>query len=194
MKKEKKIKLIINEKNIGLAASLNIGIGQSKGRYIARMDADDISLPDRLQTQVNYLKNNPRVDILGSNAELIKRSNATYSNVPLSHKSIVKNMLSTTCIIHPTVMMKRTCFDKEGYDPTLTWAEDKDLWLRWRGKYQFANIDKVLLEYKVKSNISWKIFYYNHLVIWKHMARNNSYLSDSPHFFKSVFSHLRKLV
>ena len=65
--KDKRIKVIINEKNIGLAESLNKGISIAKGKYIARMDADDISLPNRFKIQFDYLESHPDIDVVGSN-------------------------------------------------------------------------------------------------------------------------------
>ena len=72
---------MVNEKNIGLAASLNKGIDKSKGDYIARMDADDISMPNRLEREYNYLKDNPDIHIVSTN-KIDINENDDIINIP----------------------------------------------------------------------------------------------------------------
>jgi len=193
-KKDSRIRLFQNEVNLGLAASLNKGIKNAQGEYIARMDADDVSLPLRLEKQVNYLDTHKEIDILGTNAQL-KRGHQEegQTQVPLRHTDIYKNRYRKTILVHPTVMMRKSCFTNDGYDPDLRWAEDKDLWLRWMDQFTFANLSEPLLVYKVKDRITWKIFVMNHRVLWQNMARKGEVFSHFHEFLKSVFGHLRRM-
>ncbi|MDG2449593.1 MAG: glycosyltransferase family 2 protein [Saprospiraceae bacterium] len=192
--KDKRIKFFINPQNIGLAASLNKGIKNAEGLYIARMDADDMAFSDRLRLQVEYLDENPETDILGSNAQMIKGKRTWISNVPLIHNEIKAFAFSQTTIIHPTVMIRRSCFKRDEYDPNLPWAEDKDLWLRWMDKFTFANLIHPLIEYRVKDKVTWTIFYYNHLVLFRNIQRQKVLLKKLPALFKSVAVHLYKII
>ena len=192
--RDDRIKLHENKSNLGLAASLNKGIRAAKGQYIARMDADDISFENRLQIQTSHMDMQPDIDILGSNALMKQLNKSTMSAVPLSHHDIKRHAFHKTCIIHPTVMMKKSCFDKGGYDESLPWAEDKDLWLRWMNIYKFANLEESLIEYTVKERITWKIFYYNHLVLVTNLIRMNMLASHFSIVIKSVLSHLKKMM
>lgn len=183
-----------NERNMGLASSLNRGIKMAKGEYIARMDADDFSLNERLKKQVEFLDKNPNIDILGSNAIMVQGNKEWVSDLPLIDNEVKKERFTKTCLIHPTVMLRKTCFEQGEYDPNLPWAEDKDLWLRWTNTFTFANLSDSLIKYTVKDKITWKIFYYNHLVLIKNMRRQNILMSQLPHIGKSIASHLIKMV
>ncbi|CAK1950328.1 glycosyltransferase [Vibrio crassostreae] len=147
-----------NNENNGLATSLNFLISSSleKGyQYIARMDSDDISRPDRLRRQVLFLENNSDVDVLGSSCHEFGASFALYEkHLPKNHEEL-KNFSITRCpFIHPTVIFRRDVFE-EGYrypvDTTLT--EDMALWFELlNAGFKFANINEVLLDYRLNEN------------------------------------------
>src|SRR3989344_1456117 len=103
--KDRRIKLIRNKKNLGLAASLNIALRQAKGDYIARMDADDISYPERLDIQLKFLTKNKSIDLCGSWVTLIndegEKIGANRKN-PRDDKMIKKLLGIRPTIIHPT--------------------------------------------------------------------------------------------
>ena len=148
--KDKRIKLISNCHNY--IESLNRGIQASKGEYIARMDADDIMLPQRLKIQYDFLKQNPNIFICGSWAESFgKETKIVQTHV--EHESIIGSMLLYNPIINPSTMMRRIVFNnnlgmlyKEGYPR----AEDYKLWTDFASKgFHFANIPKVLLKYRL---------------------------------------------
>lgn len=198
--KDNRIRLIKNTTNLKLAASLNKGVAAAEGTYIARMDADDLCEPTRLALQLNFLEKNPRVDVLGTNVFYVQNQKGIgLSDLPLTNDTIYKNRYQKTVLIHPSVMFRKATFAQlGGYDPNMPWAEDKDLWLRWMGKATFANLEQPLLHYTMKRNISWKIFYYNHLVLAQNMLRRKELIWNSPLLLKSVLSHaflsLRSLV
>ena len=198
---DSRVVVIENHENIGLAASLNKAIKKAKGKYIARMDADDVSLPNRLAEQMEYLEKNPSTDVLGSNAFLISDTQEIISDLPLSNQEIYANRYKRTFLIHPTVMIRQEIFKRHGtYNDDLIWAEDKDLWLRWMGKDNstdgptFANLAKPLLRYKVKEKINIRIFYYNHYVLITNMLRRGELLPNVHLLFQSVLSHFIKMI
>jgi len=144
---------VLNQKNQGLAASLNRGIQQSKGKYIARIDADDIAFPERLQKQVNFMEANPAIVVMGTAARLIY-SNGTQRvrYRPLDTASIRKNIIKICPFTHSSVMIRKDVLDKVGlYDVAKdgakkTLVEDYDLWVRiLAAGYEMANTAEVLM-------------------------------------------------
>lgn len=144
--KDERIKLIRNSKNLGLAASLNIALSKTTGDYIARMDADDISLPNRLKIQINYLLNNAQIDICGSWAKLVDDKGDIIGEIkkPIGDKQIKKMNQWITGIIHPTWLAKRKVFEiLKGYNPKYDMVEDYEFLIR-AGRFTMANIPKYL--------------------------------------------------
>ncbi len=148
----KQITVLRNERNIGLAASLNRGLKQSKGEMIARMDADDECYPERLEKQVDFMQKHPEIDVLGTGAELIGKDGNVQNRILLSekHEQIKKDIFKKTLFFHPSVMMKKS-FLKElrGYDEKLIRGQDFELWVKGIKKgYKYHNLQEVLLKYK----------------------------------------------
>jgi glycosyltransferase involved in cell wall biosynthesis len=135
-----------------LPATLNFGCSLAEGSYIARMDADDIALPDRFARQAGFLEDHPRVAILGTQLERI-REDGTHmdtTNVPLQHAQISAQMLEYCCLHHPTVMMRADALRSlGGYREAFLAAEDHDLWLRAAERFELANLADVLLRYRI---------------------------------------------
>ncbi|HEX3685178.1 MAG TPA: glycosyltransferase [Bryobacteraceae bacterium] len=136
----------------GLPAILNFGCAQAEGKYIARMDADDIALPSRFERQIEFLDKHPRVAILGTQLERIREDGTSmgFTNHPLEHAQIAANMQKFCCIHHPTVMMRtETVRALGGYREAFHGAEDHDLWLRAAEQFELANLPDVLLRYRL---------------------------------------------
>ncbi len=148
--KDSRIVLIKNNKNMGITETLNKGISIAKWKYIARMDADDISLSERLEKQYLFLEKNIDIFLLGTSAENITEDWKKISNYipPLSHKKIAQKLEYINCIYHPTIMFKN---DKNiKYRKKLRYCEDYDLYLRLlTKKRRFANLSEVLLKYRI---------------------------------------------
>lgn len=152
-----RIRLIKNPTNIGLSNSLNIGILLSNGKYIARMDADDISLSDRLQKQVEYMEGHPEVGVLGTNIAYIdddgnfKGGGRPKDKQLESPKVIEWLLLWRCCIYHPTVMIRRAILEYTGitYDPSFEPSEDHDLWTKLSKHTLIAKLPQVLVYYRV---------------------------------------------
>lgn len=145
--KNKKIRLYINDVNKKLAHNLNFAISKSNGKYIARMDADDISIKKRIKVQVEYLEKNKDIDIAVSFAKTFGDSNI-IKRTPCSHEEIRATLLFTNPICHPTVMFRKESIDFK-YDENCIAGQDYELWTRIIDKKKFGVINKVLLNYRV---------------------------------------------
>jgi glycosyltransferase involved in cell wall biosynthesis len=146
------------EKNSGIAAALNKGLSIAQGKYIARMDADDISLPERFSKQVAFMESHPAVGVLGTGATVIDAADRPHQSLvfPLSHLLLQWSMCFYSPMIHPSVMIRRELLlSAGGYLPTAAHAEDYELWGRLSAATQFANLpDRLLLLRKSGSNVS----------------------------------------
>ena len=126
---------------------MNKALSVSKGKFIARMDADDISVPARLSKQLAFMSKNPEIDICGSWATLIDENGRKKNSVkkPLKDKDIKQMNRMVTGIIHPTWFAKKAVYDKlKGYDPFFDMVEDYDFLIRARN-FKMANINLNLL-------------------------------------------------
>ncbi len=141
-----------NKDNLKLSRTLNKGIAVSKGKYIARMDADDISVKDRFQKQFDYMERNPEVGILGGTMELRDINNRIIGKrqYSLTDRQIRKMIYRYCPFCHPSIMIRKSVLDQAGgYDGKWNPAEDYDLYFRI-GKYsRFANLEDILLRYRV---------------------------------------------
>lgn len=147
---DRKIRLIDNEKNIGLTKSLNRGLNLARGEYIVRMDADDVSLPERLEKQVNYLEIHPEVGVLGTWVKCIDEyGKPTRELHPPTEPDLIKWSLPfNNCLTHSSVMMRRAVLERVGgYNPEMVVAQDYDLWVRvsLETQFQIANLHEELL-------------------------------------------------
>lgn len=146
--KDPRVKIIKNKKNLGLAASLNIALRLAQGDYVARMDADDVSLPKRFETQVRFLKSHQDIDLCGTWVDLIddKRVRIGEKKYPIKDKDIKKVLNWYSAIIHPTFMARKKVYRKlKGYNPKFDLAEDYEFLLRAKREYKMANIPQKLL-------------------------------------------------
>lgn len=147
---DQRIVIIRNPENIGLAASLNKAIRISTGFFLARMDADDIAHPSRISRQVNFMLNNPDVDVLGSSMQYFGKSRF-LNHFPETHEACKSYLMLNVCFGHPAVMFRRHVFDSSEnfYNPHLRqYSEEYDLWCRLVDKYRFHNLQEILLFYR----------------------------------------------
>lgn len=161
---EVRIKHIRNPDNLGLPTSLNRGLQAASGRYIARADADDVNLPNRLEEQIDFLNRHPDIDVVGTGAFLIDARGRRVNSVALAetHEELASQHFLKTHFIHPSVMIRRRFFDKIGfYDPLFVRVEDKELWLRGlKFGSRYANIQMPLIEYTTNDYVrSWSVIY-----------------------------------
>ena len=142
-----RIRLYRNRANLGLTKSLNRGVGYAKGTYIARMDADDISLPHRFDIQVTFLENNPDHALVGSSYYKIDDVGqiVTLVEVLTDSSAIRKGLKKQNWFGHGSVMMRKRAFiDVGGYDENFEFSQDYDLWIRLGEKYKLGNIEEPL--------------------------------------------------
>lgn len=146
---DKRLKVISRE-NKGLVATLNEGIAASQGEFIARMDADDISLPQRFEMQLARL-HETKSDFCGGAMRFIGAKRGTWIP-PLTHEACEIKLLFDVCFAHPTVLGKASAFANLYYSEEYICAQDYDLWHRaWKANYRFSNVKDIVLWYRVHS-------------------------------------------
>tara|TARA_B110000008_G_C16744789_1_gene474136 strand:+ start:19 stop:771 length:753 start_codon:yes stop_codon:yes gene_type:complete len=158
-KLDNRIIVINNYENIGLAKSLNKAIYESNGQYIARMDADDFSLPKRLSIQLDFMEKNQDISVLGTGAIYIEIDGKKISDVtfPENHNDIVKSLLKSSPLLHPSVLIRRTFLDMlGGYDESYYRGQDYDLWLRGKRFGKYHNLQQPLIKYTDKEKFSFQ--------------------------------------
>lgn len=144
--------VLIDRENKGLIRSLNEGIGISRGEYIARMDADDISLDTRLEKQYRFMRENSEVGVCGTGTinfgEGIKKSKWFPSS---NDKQLKAELLFSSCFAHPSVMIRKSLLVDNNifYEEEFKHAEDFRLWTVLSDYTKFSNLNEVLLKYRV---------------------------------------------
>lgn len=143
-----------NKKRGGLSKALNRGLRMARAAYWARMDADDISLPRRLESQTSFLDANPNVSMVGTWAQTLGLPKEQVWKLPAKTEEIHAEMLFNSALVHSTVMLRRKDFLSKGlrYDPAIERAQDYDLWERAARHLRFANVQKVLLHYRIHAS------------------------------------------
>ncbi len=139
------------EKNVGLSNVLNVGIGMARGKYIARMDSDDISLPQRLQVQVDYLDKHPDVDLVSVGMRLFGAKEGTWIR-ELNPEKVKIEALFHSPVLHASSVWRKEAFEKQGlrFRQEMVPAEDYDLWVRAMLKgLKLVNLPVVLYEYRI---------------------------------------------
>ncbi|MBD3280437.1 glycosyltransferase [Candidatus Dojkabacteria bacterium] len=155
---DSRIKIIVNSGNLGLATSLNHALVVSRGKFIARMDADDISLPTRLEEQYREYVRMPEC-FLFCWAVFIDEKGVTVSNFePETRKfsSISSSIFSSHFLLHPSLFTSRDLLVSFGYDDSFLRSQDFDLWLRAiAANVTFRVLPKTLLKYRIPCKSSW---------------------------------------
>lgn len=153
IRKDARVRVVRNEKNLRISASLNRGLELAAAPLIARMDADDVSLPERLEKQVEFMRKHPDVAVCGGALQLYERPDVWVP--PLEHEAIRACLLFESAIFHPTaIFKKREILSVGGYDPALPPAEDYALWVAaamYNG-CRVANLETVVLRYRIHPN------------------------------------------
>lgn len=154
--KDERIKFYPNENNIGITKSLNVGLGYCTGKYIARMDADDICFSTRLEKQLAFMEMNPHILASGASSEFINEDGerigrrSDYLEAP---ERIRLSVLKNSVLRHPLTIFRRIINGIEvRYDESFKYAQDYALWV-WILQYgEISNIQEVLLYYRISKN------------------------------------------
>lgn len=151
--KDSRISVLCNDQNIGLTKSLNKGLRIAKGKYIARMDADDISLPKRFQMQFDYMEEHPEIIVLGTNIMYIGNRVPFKGNdsIKFTDSSIKAQMLLVNCIAHSSVFIRKKVLTDNSieYDEGYRQSQDYRMWELLRSYGKFAVLPARLLRYRV---------------------------------------------
>ena len=142
-----RLRVLTNPENLGLTKSLNRGINAARGQYIARMDADDLSLPHRLEKQLEFLENHPEYALVGSSYYQIDETGSIKSLIQVltDHCELRTGLWQQNWFGHGTVMMRQAAVVQAGgYDEKFTYAQDYDLWLRLADNHRLANLAEPL--------------------------------------------------
>lgn len=144
-----RIRIIRHTTNKGLVASLNAGLESARGEFVARMDADDVSLPQRLARQMTFMDDHPEVGICGTHARVINTEGKPLQRLsPPCGEVLAKMTWRPSPLIHPSVIMRRSIFQLFRYDPEFVHTEDYELWLRASRTVRIENIPEILLLYR----------------------------------------------
>ena len=160
--KDPRIRLIHNKINLGLTKSLNIGLKEARGEYIARMDADDISLPNRFRWQMEYMEAHPDIVLISGNIEIIDaHGNSLWKSDKVNDPDLIAWELLFHNYIggHSQVLFRRDiALQFGGYSEDCRYSQDYDLWSRFSQKYNLAILPQVLIKWRShEQNISTKL-------------------------------------
>lgn len=144
---------MIKIKNSGVASALNIGFSLSCGKFIARLDSDDIAEPERLSLQIDFLIKNPNVGVVGSYARQIDENGSEYDLLkkPIHNYQLKWLTLFSNPFLHPSVMIRRPLLVQvRGY--SIVKSEDSNLWSKLAHLTEYHNINKPLIKYRAHPN------------------------------------------
>lgn len=149
----KKISLFQNNHNY--IESLNLSVKKSKGKYLAKMDADDIMMKDRLLIQYNYLEHHEDIDLLAGGMEFFGNGQGLYIPTVRDTTISIKNLIEHNMIAHPTVMIRRESLQKLPYiyEPEYIYTEDYKLWFTMlEHDLRLDNIPDILIKYRISNS------------------------------------------
>ena len=156
-KKDPRVRFISNKKRLDIAGSLNKGIAEARAEIIARMDADDISLPNRLDAQYRLFKISRKIAAVGANIVVMdsQEKDIATRNYPERSKDLKACLFKYSPFAHPVVMFRKKIFEEVGgYDPKYSPTEDLDLWFKMGMKHEFKSVPQLLLRYRLSETSS----------------------------------------
>lgn len=193
---DKRLRLILGSENQGLPSRLNQALMLSKGIFFARMDGDDVSYPNRMCRQMDFLEKHPNIDLVGSGMLVFKQDGIPIGKRlgPESHGDICKCPQSGFPLAHPTYFGRRAWFLKYLYRTDAIRCEDQDLLLRSFRDSRFANLNEILLGYR-ESELNLKgilkgRYYYTKCISREAKHQRSPFLTLSGilmHIFKGFF-------
>lgn len=195
--KDNRIKIITNAENMGLTRSLNKAIASASGEYLARMDADDVSMPQRFEKQAYFLDDNTAVAVLGTSYYGIDDNGAVVSTIsaPTKDEDIKKNLISGNPFCHPSVMIRKSILDKVGsYKEEFRHTEDYELWFRIaKSGARMANLEDFLFKRRYTGR-SICFEYENEQLWWLIKIRSKAILEDKQYPFWDLVFLIRPFI
>ena len=193
--KDNRIIIVTHQVNQKQTAAANTAIKLAKGKYLARMDADDVALPNRFEKQVTFLEENPNIGLLGSWVDIID-DNGNILKIWRTNDSdgyLGWNLLFGTSFAHSSVMMKNSIVKKVGYYQSPE-AEDYDLWSRISRVTNVANFPEVLQQKRVwAGQLALKVPTETRDSVLQIMQKNMNYLLKDSHLDLSMVRDIRKV-
>jgi len=186
-KKDSRIRLF-HQKNMGLTKSLNRAIKLARGEYIARMDADDISMPERLERQVKFLEQHQEVGVVGCNVTIINQTGNFVKSVRLPN-NINLSLRKRNCLVHGSIVFRKEVIEQSGaYNEKMLYAQDYEMLLRISKVFKISSVNEFLYKLRMhKNTIFYKKFfkqvYYTALAKTKTLHQKNKHL---PFFLKEL--------
>ena len=152
---DERVKVIRNHQNLGITKSLNVGLSHARGSYIARMDSDDICTPERLEKQLNFMESHPEVIVCGTWIQAFGDASYTTKRIIPEREYLRCSFLFGNAygLCHPTAFFRGDMLRKYGirYDENLPTAQDYGMWTVCAEYGQIANVEEILLHYRVHS-------------------------------------------
>lgn len=151
-KKDSRIRIVNNDTRLNIARTLNKGISLAKSNIIARMDADDIAFPNRLELQYKLINSSKNIAVVGANIAIMNTvgKQIAIRKYPNSTGELKKCLFRYSPFAHPIVMFRKDMFEEVGgYNPKYSPTEDLDLWFRLGSMYKFKSISEPLLKYRI---------------------------------------------
>lgn len=189
-KRDGRVVVIRKAERMGFVNALNEALRQAKGDFLARMDGDDISLPNRFELQLKYADEHPDVDVFGGSMHIINEEGdiTAHKLYPTEANKLKRYFIFRNPLAHPTIMFRRKIID-DGfyYDSNFKKAEDLEFYLRLtNNNYKIGNLDDYLLKYRVLERFSGKRAKDN----WNynHKARKKNFSFKRPFFSMSSYS------
>lgn len=189
---DRRIRLFTEKENMGIVYQLNKGLHLSHGTYIARMDADDFSFPDRFRVQIEYMMSHPHIDVLGCQAEMFgdKAGVTKFPTCP----GCADYLLNYYCtVLHPSVMIKSEVFTKRGFRyRNIPYAEDYMLWIDISNGNNISSLQDVLLKYRIHKGQTNQIRFdeqYQSSIKARSFKIQKTYFGTSRNF-QALFNHL----
>lgn len=182
--KDTRVIVIRKEQRMGFVNALNAALDVAKGDFIARMDGDDFSLPNRFELQLKYAENHHDVDVFGGDMYIMDENGTVQSErlYPTTPAAIKRRFLWRSPFSHPTIMFRRSVIDKGyRYNPEYKRAEDIDFLFRlYKGGFKFGNLGQKVLKYRVVGDLQNKRS--KDQWIYNHRARTKNFIWSKPMF------------
>ncbi len=197
IRKDPRIIVVNNKENLDIAGSLNRGIKIARSPIIARMDADDISLPNRLEVQYKAMNKSKKVAVIGANIVVMDPMEKDISarSYPENSKDLKKCFFKYSPFAHPVVMFRKKIFDQVGgYDPKYSPTEDLDLWFRMGMKHEFRSVPQLLLRYRLsEASSSHSIIRHLEMLVFRIRIKAIVKYGYRPNAFDIIYNFIQFL-